>query len=79
MMTKESKKELFETVLSHINTYGEESAIRAIWDAHDGLPDGWLVKNDNLHLFRQYRNSIDPRPMHMVESALSYHRSAWEK
>ena len=78
-MTEESKKELFETVLSHIITYGEESAMKAIWFAHDGRPDGWLVNNDNLHLFRQSRNMIDPRPMHMIESALAYHRSEWEK
>ena len=78
-MTRESEIELYETVMSHINTYGEQSAMRAIWDAHNGRPDGWLVTNENLHLFRQYRNSIDPRPMHMIESTWIYHRSKWEK
>ena len=78
-MTKENQHELFETVLSFINTYDRESAERRIWDAHMGNPDGRLVTNENMHLFRQYRNSIDPNPVHMVDSALAYQLTAWDQ
>lgn len=42
-----------------------------IWDAHNGRPDGYIVTNDNLHLFRQYRNSVSSDPTVMIEEALA--------
>jgi hypothetical protein len=42
-------------------------------------PDGRLVTMENMHLFRQYRNSIDPNPVHMVDSALAYQLTAYER
>ena len=43
-----------------------------IFDAHNGKPDGYMVTNDNMYLFRQYRNSVSPSPRHMVDAALAY-------
>ena len=79
MMTEEDKKELFEIVLDSVNRRGREVTEKRIWDAHMGSPDGWVVSMENMHLFRRYRNSVSGNPIHMVDAALAYHRSEWEK
>ena len=79
MMTEEDKKELFEIVLASVNQRGREVTEKRIWDAHMGSPDGWVVTMENMHLFRRYRNSIDPNPVHMVDSALAYQLTAWDQ
>ena len=78
-MTKENQHELFEIVLASVNQRGREVTEKRIWDAHMGSPDGWVVTMDNMHLFRQYRNDIDPNPVHMVDSALAYQLTAYER
>jgi len=69
-----NKKLLFEEVLSDLNTYGSERmTVESIRDANNGRPDGRLVTNENLHLFRQYRNTVSPAPGHLVQAARNYH------
>lgn len=68
--------ELFEEVLSHINTYGNRDLTeQLIRQAHEGRPDGVLVTKENLHLFRIYRNTVSSKPMQMVDEALVYARN----
>jgi hypothetical protein len=43
-----------------------------IFAAHNGKPDGFLVTNDNLWLFRQYRNSVSGNPARLVDEALRF-------
>jgi hypothetical protein len=69
-MLEENKKELYALVLAHMERYGQDLTEHRIWDAHDGRPDGTLVTNDNLHLFRQFRNTISSSPRVMVHAAL---------
>ena len=78
-MTEENKHKLFEIVVASVEKRGREVTEKRIWDAHMGSPDGWVVTMENLHLFRRYRNSIDPNPVHMVDSALAYQLTAWDQ
>jgi sugar lactone lactonase YvrE len=47
---------------------------QAIFDAHNGRPDGFLVTTDNMWLFRQYRNSVSPSPKQLVHEAMDFYR-----
>ena len=69
-MLEENKAELFRLVIDYIDTWDTDLAMRRIRDAHNGRPDGRLVTNNNLHLFRQYRNGISSAPLDMVNAAL---------
>jgi hypothetical protein len=75
-MAAEDKRELFRMILTRLNN-GRISGKRKyvefdILSAHMGRPDGWWIKPDNLHLFRQYRNSVSCSPAHMVNAALAW-------
>ena len=79
-MTDENKGKLFRIVRDRLNC-GKQGGKRkhveaAIYDAHNGRPDGFLVTTDNMYLFRQYRNSVSPSPAHMVNAALAWHEEA---
>ena len=69
-MLEADKQELYRLVLDHMEKYGQSLTETRIYAAHDGRPDGELVTNDNLHLFRQFRNTISGAPRVMVHAAL---------
>lgn len=78
-MEARMENELFEEVLSHLNTYGNRYLTeQLIQQAHNGKPDGVLVTDDNLHLFRVYRNTVSPIPYQMVDDAMIYGRTKEE-
>ena len=79
MMTEENKHKLFEIVLASVEKRGREVTEKRIWDAHMGSPDGCVVTMENMHLFRKYRNSVSGKPSHMVDSALAYQLTAYER
>lgn len=75
-MTDESKRELYRIILDRLNNgriSGKRKHVESdILTAHMGRPDGWWVTDKNMHLFRQYRNSVSSEPAHMVDAALAY-------
>lgn len=71
-----AKHELFRIILARLNN-GRISGKRkhvesSILAAHLGRPDGLMVTTENMHLFRQYRNSVSGEPAHMVDAALAW-------
>lgn len=75
-MREEDKQRLYQLVLDELALHRSKHARRmvedAIFAAHNGRPDGYLVTADNMWLFRQYRNSVSPSPKHLVDAALAY-------
>lgn len=75
-MTDEDKRELYRIIRDRLNGSGLSSKRKhvesAIFAAHNGRLDGQtLVTTRNLHLFRQYRNSVSCSPAHMVDAAVA--------
>lgn len=56
-MQQKQKDKLFEIVFQAILDIGLERSIEVIQDAHMGKPMSF-INNDNMHLFRTYRNHI---------------------
>lgn len=78
-MTDNWQDELFRVVLSRLSAgRGAKKSRGEVWDAiyaaHNGRPDGYLVTNDNQHLFRLYRNNVSPNPDHLIDAALKYQK-----
>lgn len=74
-MTDADKQDLYRLVAGWLSTPGwpeQKHVKRCIQDAHDGRPDGTLVTNDNMWMFRQYRNSVSPRPDQLVFESLAF-------
>ena len=69
MATTHAHEELFAIVRTAVATYGEDATLAAIMSAHAGRPDDEIVRSDNLHLFRRYRNSVSPNPRHLITAA----------
>lgn len=78
-MEQSNKEKLYRVVLKrlHCGSLGgkRKHVESAIYAAHNGRPDGFLVTTDNMRLFRQYRNAVSPDPAHMVNAALAYEAS----
>jgi hypothetical protein len=70
MMTPENKTKLFAIVRTAIAEGSVARVQRAIYDCHNGRLDGWIVTQDNLHLFRQYRNNVSGDPARLTNEAL---------
>lgn len=70
-MDAEGSQELFRLVREHIAKHGQSLTEYRIYKAHNGNPDGRLVTNENLHLFRQFRNSVSGSPTVLVHAALA--------
>lgn len=78
-MKEENRAELLTIIREFIVKYetrpgrapGSAEGVLAmkIQDAHFGSPDGWLVTMENMHLFRQYRNSVSPNAWTLVGEA----------
>lgn len=62
--------ELFKIVREAVEDYGNDSTRRTILAAHDGRP-GSFITNENLHLFRIYRNSVTGNAQAMIKEALA--------
>lgn len=71
-MQEPERKELMRLVSGWLNEHGDEFVANIIIDAHLGRPDGWLVTRDNLHLLRQYRNSVSGNAQDMINEALKF-------
>lgn len=72
-MSEDWKTELFGIVLAGLRSHSPRRARREVWNAiyaaHNGRPDGYLVTNANQSLFRLYRNNISPNPDHLIDAA----------
>jgi len=75
-MADADKRKLFRMILTRLNNgriSGKRKHVESdILSAHMGRLDGWWIKPDNLHLFRQYRNYVSCEPAHMVDAALAW-------
>lgn len=60
--------ELFEIVRENVEYYGNNSARDTIQEAHDGRP-GSFITNENLHLFRIYRNAVTGNAQALINAA----------
>jgi hypothetical protein len=74
-MTDDDKARLYQVIRDYHNRYHgpymRTSMEQKIAACHmHGDVDGRLVTNENLPLFRQYRNSVSPNPRHMLDAAL---------
>lgn len=75
-MADEWKADLFRIVRAELDrvTSKKRGGRKRIWDAiyaaHNGRPDGYLVTTDNMGLFRLYRNNVSPNPDHLIDAAL---------
>ena len=56
-MQQKQKDELFAIVFNAVTELGLKRTTQVIQDAHMGKPMSF-VDNDNMHLFRTYRNHI---------------------
>jgi len=70
-MLEKNKHELFEQVAKSCNRFGLERTTQVIQDAHTGRPTSF-VTNDNLHLFRQYRNHVTNNAHALVYDAVKW-------
>jgi hypothetical protein len=79
-MPKANWAELYRIVLAELDRVtttkrgGRKRIWNAIYAAHNGRPDGFLVNTDNMGLFRQYRNNVSPNPDHLIDAALAYQK-----
>lgn len=63
-----AKIELFEIVREALQTRDAKSVARIIQAAHMGTPRDF-INNENLHLFRQYRNWVTGNPQTLIKEA----------
>jgi len=70
-MTPQAREQLHTLIREALATYSEEHLTQLIADAHNGHPDGHVITNENLHLLRQYRNTINPSPYALITEALA--------
>lgn len=57
-MQGEDRAELYGIVREAIDKYGHAQVSRCISEANNwGRVDGFVVTTDNMHLFRQFRNT----------------------
>jgi hypothetical protein len=70
-MNQQNRQELLDIVNAALDDHSEQTIAWIIVDAHNGRPDGLIVTDSNLHLFRQYRNSVSPNPTDLIREALN--------
>ena len=66
-------KELSDIIWNAISDleYSEVELVQTIWRANLGMPQGF-VTNQNLHLFRKFRNEISNDPYELIERATHF-------
>jgi hypothetical protein len=66
-------EELFAIITGAIDAGMKRELVELrIQKAHRGSPDGNLVTNENLHLFRVYRNHVAGKASVLVDAALAH-------
>jgi hypothetical protein len=73
-MDDADKRELLTLVRGWLMSPGyptKKVVADAIFDAHNGRPDGYLVTNDNQWMFRQYRNSVSGNAATLMTEAMA--------
>lgn len=81
-MLEASRIELHRIVLEAIDKYGEPMVVKAIDGANlRGQVDGRIVTSGNMHLFRQFRNSLGGSwcLMAMVKGKPHWELVGWEQ
>jgi hypothetical protein len=71
-MNEKNKLELFEIVSKAVIEQGQESIARKIQACNAGNLDGYIVTNENLHLFRQYRNQVSNNSYALIYDAIKW-------
>lgn len=71
-MNEKNKTELFAIVAEAVIEQGLESVVRKIQACNMGNLDGYVVTNDNLHLFRQFRNQVSNDAHALIYDAVSW-------
>ena len=68
-MKEKDRNELFQIVRGGVVNFGKKKTVQIIIECHmQGKVQGF-IDNDNLHLFRQYRNMISADPNHLTYKA----------
>lgn len=68
-MSADDREELFGIVRAELQRWDPVCVADAILSAHQGRPQ-WFVTEDNMHLFRRYRNNVSANPYDMINEAL---------
>jgi len=68
-MNQRNREALLRVVRDAVVRQGEEATVSLILEAHLGRPDGVIVQEDNMHLFRQYRNSVSGSAVRLISGA----------
>lgn len=75
-MREQDRESLCRIVKAYIDPKRPGHKPRQVWQiieaAHNGRPDGFLVTNDNMWLFRQYRNSVSCNPQDIIDEAMLF-------
>lgn len=69
-MRTEDRHELMRIVREALDTYPRKHVERVILEAHEGRPREFVDPHVNMHLFRQYRNTVSGAPARLVDDAL---------
>ena len=67
--------ELFTLVNDLRSQHDDHYLATVIRDCHNGRLDGRIVTNDNLHLFRRFRNDVElgsANPVEMLDKARAW-------
>lgn len=60
-MTDDNRQELLGIVRAALDKYGQKEVLDCIGQTNiNGGTDGFVVTADNIHLYRQYRNTYGP-------------------
>ena len=69
-MSPENRAALMVIVKEALANHPLQRVERVIYECHNGRLDGRIVTRNNLHLFRQYRNTVSGEPSVMTKEAL---------
>ena len=67
-MEATNRQTLHAIVRAAIHALGNASVAATIHAAHMGRPRDFIT-NENLHLFRQYRNAVSANPQTLINEA----------
>jgi hypothetical protein len=68
-MRETDRNALFQIVRGAVVNFGKKKTVQIIEACHMHGKLGGFIDNDNLHLFRQYRNMISADPNHLTYKA----------
>ena len=70
--------ELAKLIKGLLRIYDEDTVYRAINDCHMGRLDGWIIRQDTMHLVRHYRNYISADPEQLLQEAIAWNANQYE-